>query len=66
MRLCDIHKKFVDAATMEASREVWSGAIHVSAEAHDQIEELLADKYKAAGNLGVRLYREALQKRCKP
>lgn len=64
-KVCTIHQAFVDAATKEAAAQVWSGAIHISAEVQDLVTDIFSEKHKVAANIGVRLYRDALQKRTK-
>lgn len=65
VKVCKIHAAFTDEATKEASSQAWSGAIHISAEVQDLVADLFSEKHKVAANIGVRLYREALQKRSK-
>jgi len=64
-KLCDEHQNFINAATRSASREVWSGAIHVYEEVQREVADLVSEKHQTAAQLGVKLYRDALRKRIK-
>lgn len=62
-KVCDTHKAFVDAATLEASQNIWNAAIHVYEDVREQIFDMLTERHRPTALITATLYRNALQKK---
>lgn len=59
--LCGAHEEHIKRMGLDGMK----ACIHISQEAYEKIKKLVTEEYQDAAQLGMRLYREAIQKRIK-